>query len=186
MSESEKQAGTVDASSPGDKPPVSTKERTFTRQNIFFVMVLMAAAMLGASIPYVKDIFHGNRPGVQATMPVVQPIVVIDSDQVSVSAMKAMQGGPDAAVLAQNAGAVGEVVGRTIKGLAADYAARGYLVLDSSSVLGAPPAINITAQATQSVLNALHELAVAANQPATPAPKSPSAPAVQQPNRPLP
>ena len=164
MSESEKQSGTIDASEPGDKEVATTKEPTFTKQNIFFVMVLLAAAMIGASIPYVKDIIYGRETASSASRPAAQPIVVIDSSQVSVDAMKAMQSGPDAAVLAQNAGAVGEIVGKTIKGVAADYAAKGYIVLDSASVLGAPHAINVTAVARQSVLSALHELAQAASQ----------------------
>jgi len=150
-----------------------------TRTMLYMIVFAILALGLGAGAQWLwkrytthldtgRDPFSGD------------PILVIDSGKVAASLLKAANDDPTLAPLKAQPAALGSLVGRGIRQAAQSYAAKGYLVLDSSAVLGAPESHDITAAVTQAVMrdaqSAAAMMSTPASQPAAAKPEQPSSP----------
>jgi hypothetical protein len=100
--------------------------------------------------------------------------LVVDSGAVAAALLDAVKSDPKLSSLASRPSALGALVGRGVRQAAKQYAASGYIVIDSSAILGAPDALNVTQEVSSAVIKDAHAMAaqvpsIAAVEPQEPA-----------------
>jgi hypothetical protein len=120
------------------------------------VLVGLGALFMGAIMQSWLGGFHAEAGASQTTaasdQQVARGILVIDSGRVAAAVLQASHNDAAIAVLASRPAALGGLVGKGIRQAAAKYAAEGYVVLDSSAVLGSPSQTNVTDAVTMAVM----------------------------------
>lgn len=139
--------------------PLKTKNGGPVRLLLAAIGIGLAAIAIGAASQWMwgagtRMWSHPEKSPAKA-MAIAGPgsgVLVIDSGHVAATLLSAAQTNPALASLKARPSALGSLVGNGIHQAAAKYAAEGYVVLDSSAVLGVPVEKNITAAVTSAVM----------------------------------